>query len=171
MCGWPCIVVQCWIRNQLDVTYIYFSYISCSTSFGPPCAHPQELMSCATYSPMDTQPANPIWPPTQPRHYTTSGKNTTKSSAPEDGHKVAQNMLNNLQRRNKYNTKWHLVGFLFNIQLFFIHFRRQTLHKAPVSLHTSAIRISGDGWDGQCTYSHSWHVHWNTFFTCGYNIF
>jgi len=48
-----------------------------------------------------------------------SSKNTTKSSAPEDGHKVAQNMLRNLQRRNKYeyNTKWHLVGFLFNIEL------------------------------------------------------
>jgi len=52
--------------------------------------------SCATYSPMDTQPANRIWPPTQPRHYTTRGKNTTKSSAPEDGHKVARNMLSNL---------------------------------------------------------------------------
>jgi len=45
---------------------------------------------------MDTQPANRIWPPTQPRHYTTRGKNTTKTSAPEDGHKVARNMLSNL---------------------------------------------------------------------------
>ena len=50
----------------------------------------------ATYFPMDTQPANRIWPPTQPRHYTTRGKNTTKSSAPEDGQKVARNMLSNL---------------------------------------------------------------------------
>jgi len=50
----------------------------------------------ATYSPMDTQPANRIWPPTQPWHYTTRGKNTTKLSAPEDGHKVARNMLSNL---------------------------------------------------------------------------
>ena len=50
----------------------------------------------ATYSPMDTQPANRIWQPTQPRHYTIRGKNTTKSSAPEDGHKVARNMLSNL---------------------------------------------------------------------------
>jgi len=50
----------------------------------------------ATYYPMDTQPANQIWPPTQPRHYTTRGKNTTKSSAPEYGHKVARNMLSNL---------------------------------------------------------------------------
>ena len=30
------------------------------------------------------------------QHYTTRGKNTTKSSAPEDGHKVARNMLSNL---------------------------------------------------------------------------
>jgi len=51
---------------------------------------------CSSYSPMDTQPANRIWPPTQPRHYTTRGKNSTKSSAPEDGHKVARNMLRNL---------------------------------------------------------------------------
>jgi len=45
---------------------------------------------------MDTQPANRIWPPTQTRHYTTRSKNTTKSSAPEDGHKVSRNMLSNL---------------------------------------------------------------------------
>ena len=31
--------------------------------------------------------------------------NNYKSSAPEDGHKVARNMLSNLQRRNKHNTK------------------------------------------------------------------
>jgi len=73
--------------------------------------------NCARYSPMDTQPANRIWPPTQPRHYTTRGKNTTKQSAPEDGHNLARNMLSKLQRRNKYNTKWHLVGFLFHIEL------------------------------------------------------
>jgi len=53
------------------------------------------MCGCATYSPMDTQPANQIWPPTQPQHYTTHGKNTTKSSAPEDGHKVVRNMLSN----------------------------------------------------------------------------
>jgi len=43
--------------------------------------------------PVDTQPANRIWLPTQPRHCNTREKNTTKSSAPEDGHKVARNML------------------------------------------------------------------------------
>ena len=45
---------------------------------------------------MDTQPAKRIRPPTQPRHYTTRGKNTTKSSPPEDGRKVARNMLSNI---------------------------------------------------------------------------
>ena len=35
-----------WIRNQLDVTFyviFYFSFTNCSTSFGQPCAHLQEL--------------------------------------------------------------------------------------------------------------------------------
>ena len=61
-----------------------------------------------------------LWPPTQPRHYTTRGKNTTKSSAPEDWHKVARNMLSNLKRRNKYNTKWYLVDFLFHIKIIIV---------------------------------------------------
>ena len=46
---------------------------------------------------MDTLPANRFWQPscnqgTIPTH----GDNTTQSSAPEDGHMVAQNMLSNL---------------------------------------------------------------------------
>ena len=34
-------------KNQLDVTFciLYFSSNSCSTSFGQPCAHHQELMT------------------------------------------------------------------------------------------------------------------------------
>ena len=34
-----------WIKNQLDVTFciLYFSSNSCSTCFGQPCAHHQEL--------------------------------------------------------------------------------------------------------------------------------
>jgi len=32
----------------------------------------------------------------QPQHYTTRGDKTTESSASEDGHKVARNMLSNL---------------------------------------------------------------------------
>jgi len=37
--------LPCGLRDQLDVTsyYIYFSFIGCSTCFGPPCAHLQEL--------------------------------------------------------------------------------------------------------------------------------
>ena len=38
-----------------------------------------------------------FWPPTQPRHYTTRIKNTTNSSATEDGHNVARNMLSTLR--------------------------------------------------------------------------
>ena len=41
-------------------------------------------------------------------HYYSSAThliNTSKSSPPEDGNKVARNMLSNLQRRNKHNTK------------------------------------------------------------------
>ena len=30
-------------RCHLVLYYIYFPFISCSTCFGPPCAHPQEL--------------------------------------------------------------------------------------------------------------------------------
>jgi len=37
--------IQYGIRNQLDVTwcYIYFLFISSTTCFGQPCAHPQEM--------------------------------------------------------------------------------------------------------------------------------
>ena len=45
---------------------------------------------------MDTETAKRIWPPTQTRHYTTRGKNTTKSPTLEDGHKLARNMVSNL---------------------------------------------------------------------------
>ena len=49
------IPLQCGIRNQLDVTqyYIYFFLfllISCSTCFGPPCAHLQELTTQCYFS-------------------------------------------------------------------------------------------------------------------------
>jgi len=51
----------------------------------------------ATNSSMDTLPANWFWQPSC-NHSTipTRGDNTTQSSAPEDGHMVAQNMLSNL---------------------------------------------------------------------------
>ena len=34
----------------------------------------------------------------------------TQSSAPDDGHMVARNMLSNYLKRNKEYKKWHLVG-------------------------------------------------------------
>ena len=39
-------------KNQLDVTFciFYFSYKSCSTCFGQPCAHHQELTTAWCYS-------------------------------------------------------------------------------------------------------------------------
>jgi hypothetical protein len=51
----------------------------------------------ATNFPMDTLPANRFWQPSC-SHGTipTRGDNTTPSSAPEDGHMVARNMLSNL---------------------------------------------------------------------------
>jgi hypothetical protein len=51
----------------------------------------------ATDSSMDTLPANRFWQPSC-SHGTipTCGDNTTQSSAPEDGHMVARNMLSNL---------------------------------------------------------------------------
>jgi len=37
----------------------------------------------------------------QPRHIPTQGYNITHSSAPDDGHMAARNMLSNYQKRNK----------------------------------------------------------------------
>jgi len=60
MCGWPCIIVQCGIRNPGSPNPLFDLAI-----------HPTQLhtnkVSCATYFPMDKQPANQIWLPTQPR--------------------------------------------------------------------------------------------------------
>jgi len=37
----------------------------------------------------------------QPRHIPAQGYNITQSSAPDDGHMVARNMLSNYYKRNK----------------------------------------------------------------------
>ena len=46
--------ILCWVdkKNQLDVTFciLYFSSNSCSTCFGQPCAHHQELTTTWCYS-------------------------------------------------------------------------------------------------------------------------
>ena len=65
----------------------------------------------------------------QPRHIPTQGYNITQSSAPDDEHMVARNMLSNYQKRNK-NTK-------SDIQLVFL------IH--TISLHVSTIDQSSSG--------------------------
>ena len=75
---------------------------------------------CATNFPMDTQPANRIWLPTQPRHYTTREKIPLSHQLLKMGTRWPETCWatykEQLIRRNKYNTKWHLVGFLFHMQ-------------------------------------------------------
>jgi len=52
MCGWPCIVIQCGYEKptRCHFLYLYFSSNSCSTCFGQPCAHHQELTTAWCYS-------------------------------------------------------------------------------------------------------------------------
>ena len=62
-------------KNQLDVTFLFlFSSNSCSTCFGQPCTHHQELTTawcysivlevrCSTNPSMDALPANRTWQP------------------------------------------------------------------------------------------------------------
>ena len=90
-------------------------FISCSTCFGPPCA---------TYFPMDTQAANRIWLPTQSRHYTTREKIPLSRQLLKMGTRWPETCWatykEQLIRRNKYNTKWHLVDFLFHTTFLFL---------------------------------------------------
>ena len=92
--------------------YVYFSFIGCSTCFGPPCAHLQELTTCSYLSdvlqsrgcPLGSTLSASQWTDQQPTgsdclHSHGSAThliNNYKSSAPEDGHKVARNMLSNI---------------------------------------------------------------------------
>jgi len=67
-------------KNQIDVTFciLYFFFNSCSTCFdGRTTCQPV----LATFL--------------QPRHIPTRGNIITQSSAPDDGHMVARNMLSN----------------------------------------------------------------------------
>ena len=107
---------------------IYFSFIICSTCFGPPCAHLQELttwrylsdvlqsrgcvgsqirlVACLSVGKDLAQVVLSAsqWTDKQPtgsdclhsHGSVTHLINTSKLSAPEDGHKVARNMLSNL---------------------------------------------------------------------------
>ena len=82
-------------KNQLDVTFciLYFSSNSCSTCFGQPCANHQELTTGSASMDRFVRPDLTTFP--QPRHIPTRGYNITQSSAPDDGHMVARNMLSN----------------------------------------------------------------------------
>ena len=105
-------------QNRLAACVSIEEYVAerSSTCFGQPCAHPQELttqwfyrrvwcsavaavgcqnrlagcVSMEEYVVLRTDSLQ------QSRHYTTRGDKTTESSAPEDGHKVARNMLSYL---------------------------------------------------------------------------
>ena len=63
---------------------------------------------------MDTQAANRIWLSTQPRHYTTCEKIPLSRQLLKMGTRWPETCWatykEQLIRRNKYNTKWHLVG-------------------------------------------------------------
>jgi len=77
----------------------------------------------ATYLPMDTQAANRIWLPTQTQHYTTRKKIPLSRQILKMGTRWPETCWatykEQLIRRNKYNTKWHLVGFLFHTKVVF----------------------------------------------------
>jgi len=64
-------IVTAFERRQRMSVYIPANYTRALRKILKPLQR-----SCATYSPMDTQSTKRIWPPTQPRHYTTRGKNT-----------------------------------------------------------------------------------------------
>ena len=105
--------------HQLDVTFciLYFSSNSCSTCFGQPCAHHQELklrdvIASCWYVPWlqggcqvlligsASMHGRTTWQPDltnslQPRHIPTRGYKITQSSNPDDGHMVGRNMLSN----------------------------------------------------------------------------
>ena len=73
---------------------------------------------------MDALPAQPdltTFP--QPRHIPTRGYNITQSSAPDDRHMVARNMLSNYYKRNKEYKKWHLVDFSYPRWLIYLYLR------------------------------------------------
>ena len=115
------------IKTQPDVTLCstLFLFVNCSTCFGQFNAHHQDLTTewcdrrvwyssvaaegCQQWTYYLLAGSDSLL---QLRNYTTHGDHTTQSSAPDDGHWIAPNMLSSLQREIKYYTTWHLVGFL-----------------------------------------------------------
>ena len=83
----------------------------------------------------------------QPRHIPTRGYNITQSSAPDDGHMVARNMLSNYWNRNKEYKKWHPVGFSYPhlYKCFsFYHFCKFIIHNRKI-LNSKTGNESPDG--------------------------
>jgi len=126
-----------WVKKPTGCHFcfiLYFSFTSCSTCFGQPCAHLQEL-SCAR---------TPQW-----THYLLTGFDTVVLRTPQWTHYLLtgsdslpaataqyQHVAITLRSRQflkigtwlpetcwatckgeiKDNTKWHLVGFLFHTE-------------------------------------------------------
>jgi len=103
----------------------------------------------ATYFPMDTQPANRIWPPTQPRHYTTREKIPLSRQLLKMGTRWPETCWatykEQLIRRNKYDTKWHLVGFLFHIKVK-ICLCETNIDRRPYSFFLTCIKLQVYVW-------------------------
>jgi len=129
----------------------------------------------ATYFPMDTQVANRIWLPTQPRHYTTREKIPLSRQLLRMGTRWPETCWitykEQLIRRNKYNTKWHLVGFLFHtvIRCTFRFVPGPPLFQIPETCFVWLLRQGVDRLQGVylqylLTYSMvqspSWEVNW-----------
>jgi len=102
---WVCNLINLYIRSHLYTTAETTNYNNPPHQTTHLTWKQTNISTCQYYTYMEI-----TLPIVTALHHT--WKNTTKSLAPEDGHKVARNML-----RNKYNTKWHLVGFLFHIAL------------------------------------------------------
>ena len=106
-------------KCHLDVTFciLYFSSNSCSTCFGQPCAHHQELTTAWCYSlvlvrPLDALPTNRTWPPSC-SHGTYQHKAVTSRSRQllMMGTWLPETCWAAI-RREEYK-KWHLVGFSY----------------------------------------------------------
>ena len=96
---------------------LYFSSNSCSTCFGQPCAHHQELTnawcySVATNPSMDALPGNRTWQPSR-SHGTYQHEAITSRSRQllMMGTWLPETCWATIRREIKNIKKWHLVGF------------------------------------------------------------
>ena len=105
---WPCFTFAKWLvySKWLRIPARYFSRnYSFLSQFG---------LTASDFMEFGQDIGDSTWTASlQPRHIPTQGYNITQSSAPNDGHMVARNMLSNYYKRNKEYKKWHLVGFSY----------------------------------------------------------